>query len=188
MSFETKNIPICLIVACDSKYGIAKKNSIPWKIKADMDYFNSITTNAENNSKNVVIYGKQTWMSLKNKILKDRINIVLSSTEFKSNTIVANNLIFQKSLESAFEYIYNLNNIFKIFICGGKRLYEECISKNIINYFYINRIEHDYNCDVHLNAELIERCLKSCNKPELYEFEDKSLNKIVKMKFYNNNS
>lgn len=176
-----------LIVACDSKYGISKNNSIPWKIKADMDYFNSITTESKTSYKNIVIYGKNTWLSLKTGILKNRINIVLSES-VKQSGFVCDNLFFEKSLDTALDNISkNLyGNFNKVFICGGKRLYEESIAKDLIKTFYINIIEHNYDCDVILNSQLMEKCLLKCNKPEQYEFKDSIANKTVKMKFYDN--
>lgn len=194
MSSTNNNLNLNLIVACDSKYGIAKNNSIPWKIKEDMKYFNSITT-GESKVPNVVIYGKNTWVSLKSLSLKNRINIILSSkmdiNSIVTDRIYTKNIYFAKSLEDA------LNNIEKgvygqindIFICGGKRLYEECISKNLIKTFYINKIDHDYNCDVCLDKDLMDKCLQKCNKPQVYEFRDASIHNdknIVKIYFYNN--
>jgi dihydrofolate reductase len=185
-----------LIVACDSKYGISKNNSIPWKIKQDMNYFNSVTTGeSESKIQNVVIYGKNTWLSLKSLSLKNRINIILSSTIDKQllldrdeYSIYAKNIFFEKSLDNALNNIKSgsYGKVNDIFICGGKRLYEECISKNLIKTFYINKIDHDYGCDVCLDKDLIEKCLQSCNKPQYYEFRDTSINKTVKINFYNN--
>jgi dihydrofolate reductase len=184
-----------LIVACDSKYGISKNNSIPWKIKEDMKYFNSITT-GESNNPNVVIYGKNTWFSLKSLSLKNRINIILSSTINKNlieDPVCTKNIFFSKNLENALNNIEKgvYGKINEVFICGGKRLYEECISENLIKTFYINKIDYDYNCDIFLDKDLMDKCLQKCNKPEFYEFRDVSIQnnqnqRIVKVNFYNN--
>ena len=66
---------INLIVAVDSKYGIAKNGNLPWNIPSDMKYFKNVTIHVENISKqNVVIMGKNTWESIPKTPLKGRLN------------------------------------------------------------------------------------------------------------------
>ena len=63
-----------IIVARNSTNGIGMNNSIPWETnKEDLKFFQRMTTN------NIVIMGRNTWESLPNKPLKNRINIVLTS-------------------------------------------------------------------------------------------------------------
>ena len=63
-----------VIVAHDNKNGIGLNNKLPWYLQKDMNMFKDMTMN------NVVIMGKNTWLSLPIKPLPKRINIVVSTT------------------------------------------------------------------------------------------------------------
>ena len=57
-----------LIFACDEKYGIGINNRLPdWKLRGDLSKFSKLTTGKGNN---VVIMGKNTYISLPNNYLK----------------------------------------------------------------------------------------------------------------------
>ena len=136
---------INLIVATDLFNGISKENSIPWNIKLDQNYFFDVTTRVyQSNKKNVCIVGRNTWESLPMTKLKNRIVIIVSNTMINDNlppdTYIVN------SLTSSIDLCQKLNPG-KIFICGGKRIYQESISKLIIDEIYITKINGDYNCD-----------------------------------------
>ena len=58
------------IVACDVRYGIGIENRLPdWTIEGDLKRFKELTTGEGNN---VVIMGKNTFLSLPNGPLKNR--------------------------------------------------------------------------------------------------------------------
>ena len=73
-----------LIVCCDFKCGIGKKNNIPWKFTKDIKHFKMLTlrNGILDDKYNIVIMGKNTYNSIPNyyRPLKNRINIVLSKT------------------------------------------------------------------------------------------------------------
>ena len=125
---------ISLIVAFDEKFGIGKNNDLPWKLKKDMDYFKMITTttNSQNKSKmNAVIMGRKTWESIPTRFrpLKDRINIVISSTLNKSEiSDYAYTKVFT-NLTDSLKYIEENQtlNIEKTFIIGGSSIYQEVL-------------------------------------------------------------
>jgi len=75
-----------LIFACDENYGIGINNRLPdWKLKGDLIKFSKLTTGKGNN---VVIMGKNTYISLPNNYLKNRLNLVVSYTlynEYKTH-------------------------------------------------------------------------------------------------------
>ena len=82
----TPNVPIALIVAVDIRNGISRDNIIPWKIKEDSNFFQDVTKRQYIKGKeNAVIMGRNTWAALPAEFrgLKDRINIVISSTIIK---------------------------------------------------------------------------------------------------------
>ena len=52
-----------IIVACDSNYGIGINNNLPsWNLKDDLKKFKELTIG---NGRNVVIMGKNTYLSFK---------------------------------------------------------------------------------------------------------------------------
>ena len=132
-----------LIVAIDSNYGIGKNNKIPWDIREDSWFFQD-TTKREYLPKapNVVIYGKNTWLSFpeNNRGLKDRINIIISSTlkedEVKTQNTSKCEVHLNNNLSSAVQDTLKgkYGEVGKIFICGGKNIYHEAIKLKLVEY------------------------------------------------------
>ena len=130
-----------LIVAVDLKNGISKNGEIPWQIKEDSLFFLDVTKNNGKvtdgyNDDHVLIIGRKTWESSK----INRKTLIVSSTLQGDNVV--------RSLDEAIHKCINC----KIFICGGKQLYEEAMQLPIDNV-YVTEIDHDFECDniVHLN-------------------------------------
>jgi dihydrofolate reductase/thymidylate synthase len=105
-----------LIVACDSKKGIALNGNIPWHIPEDMKHFKDITSNVPTDHYfeyiNMVVMGRKTWDSLPDKFkpLPNRLNVIL--TNQPKETIHKSEHEFVRII-SDFEQIYetfNLNN------------------------------------------------------------------------------
>lgn len=63
----------CIIVAVADNWGIGVKNSLPWHIAEDLQYFKSVTRGFP------VIMGRATYFSLPFRPLKGRKNIVLNA-------------------------------------------------------------------------------------------------------------
>lgn len=134
-----------LIVAFDKNYGIGKNNTIPWKLSTDLKNFKHITLN------NIVIMGKNTWLSIPSKPLKDRINIVLSKNLNEKDYI---DTFFVKSFEEALEKAYSYKK--NIYIIGGKQVYEKALKYDNCKFLYISELENNYNCDVYFPYEYIK--------------------------------
>lgn len=132
---------IYLIVALDDKYGFAKENDIPWKIKEDLLNFQRITTQTSNqNLQNAVIMGRQTFLSLKQKPLKNRTNIILTSQKF-------NNVLCATSLKNAIDYCMLEDEIESIYIIGGENVYREALQNYPIRMIYKTHVQGDFSCD-----------------------------------------
>ncbi len=141
-----------LIVACDSNYGIGKNNTLPdWKIPGDLKRFKDLTTGEGNN---IVIMGKNTFLSLPKGPLPNRTNIVVSKTlHSKDNYIVNNNL------KEAYDYANKLiscNSNSKIWLIGGAQIYEEAIKLNLIKEAYVTKLNDTFDCDTYLGKLTIE--------------------------------
>ena len=170
------------ILATDINFGISKDGKIPWKSKKDMSFFLNKTKN------NVVIMGKNTYFSLPEEFrpLKNRLNIVLTRNPYEyTNNIESEygNIFFtndekinefiESNREKTFESFPFLSRNFKIFIIGGKQIYEKYIP--LCSTVWVTTIKNDYSCDLFLNYDY-----ETQFKEELVE-EDAEL-KIVEWK------
>jgi dihydrofolate reductase / thymidylate synthase len=135
-----------IIVAATQKGGIGCKNSIPWRLKPDMDYFKTITTDCKDGMKNAVIMGRKTWESIPPKFrpLPGRHNIVLSRLPHEVPGVE-----YHESLKDAFySLMHTQSNIEKIFIIGGASLYAEALHSPYCERVYLTNIFNDFpECD-----------------------------------------
>ena len=146
----------------DLNHGIAKNNQLPWHIKQEMLFFKNTTLN------NIVIMGKNTWLSLNQKPLKNRINYVLTTNkDFKIN--LDNVFVIHDILD-----ILELNQTSDkdIYIIGGKKVYEAFFK--YAQQLIISKLNDDYQCDLLLNYnlndfKLIKVIKNDAFKTEIYE-------------------
>lgn len=163
-----------LIFACDKKYGIGVNNKLPpWKLKGDLEKFSKLTIGYGNN---VVIMGKNTYLSLPKKYLKDRCNIVISKTLFnehsdkKTTDIISCEEIEYCTLDKTYvfnnftsAYVYSVNYISElkndvfgeIWAIGGSSIYEKVIECGLVNKIYLTYVKKQYRCDTYLGDKTI---------------------------------
>jgi dihydrofolate reductase len=164
------------ILAIDNKNGLSKENKIPWDCKKELKFFYDTTVN------NVVIMGKNTYFSLPERInpLKNRLNIVLTSHPniYLEDKTTNNEVIFTNN-ENIYKAILNnrekirssypfLSRNFKIYIIGGKKIYEKYIP--LCQTVWLSRIKNDYSCDLFLDYEF-EKEFKEVQYGEDDEFK-----------------
>ncbi len=151
-----------IIVAVDRNNGIGRKNSMPWKLKGDLQYFYNITSKTSDTSKqNAIIMGRKTFESLPVKPLAKRVNIVLS-TNLKLD--LPQHVIQAISLDDALVKADTCENIFVI---GGGILYELAIQHPMARYLYFTRIDHIFDCDAFfatLPANIVEESVSELFK------------------------
>ena len=145
-----------IILACGFDGGIGYNNCLPWDIKSELYLFKQITGNKDQYKQNAVIMGRKTWDSLLYKPLKDRINIVITSDNKFTNY---DNIISFSNIDSAFEFCEQSININKVFVIGGKSIYDLCLNddkylKNI-QEIYISIIYKYYTCNIFVNLKKI---------------------------------
>ena len=151
------------ILAMDSNNGLSKEGIIPWNNKKDLNFFYKQTKN------NVVIMGKNTYFSLPDNTrpLKNRLNIVLTShpnlflNEENDNDII-NEVIFTNNFNihsvilnnrEKFCRLYPTLSInFKIYIIGGKNIYEQYIP--LCETIWVTRVKNCYSCDLTFDYDL----------------------------------
>lgn len=121
-----------IIVACDLNNAIGKNNTLPWKLKKDLEFFKSITINS------TVIMGRKTFESI-GKPLPKRHNIVISRTlEPIAGVIIA------KDIQSAIDTAESLGE--DIYFIGGAEIYNQCLhycSKIFMTKVYTEVYEPD---------------------------------------------
>ena len=153
------------IYATDINNGLSKDGIIPWKSKKDMSFFMNKT------KYNVVIMGRKTFFSLPENVrpLKNRLNIVLTSNSKELSDKYFENLkegqsvkvIFTDDINTPEHILKNRENYramcpylssnFKIYIIGGKNIYEQFIP--LCERVWVTRIKKDYSCDLFLDYD-----------------------------------
>lgn len=118
---------------------IGNKGKLPWHYSADLKRFKKITVG------HAVIMGLGTYKSLVGYLggpLPDRTNIVLSldKDEKLSGAITASGIedAVSKAVKAGHE---------KIFIIGGQTIFEQFISKNLVDKLELTIIDKDYEGD-----------------------------------------
>ena len=114
---------------------------LPWdKNKKDLEYFKNITSSGCNGyvaseSKNVIIMGRKTFNSLKNKPLKYRTNIIVSRTLSQNQNnfgFCFDDCIIKSNLYDAIKVAKQITTS-SIFIIGGIELIKEALSNLYIS-------------------------------------------------------
>lgn len=130
---------------CIGKYHIdAEGNRIdelPWKHgtqKDDMKRFKELTTG------NIVVMGYNTWSSFGGRPLPNRMNIVLTSKSLEDNP--EKGLFFEKpdNLEQYLRDLTEANPDKKVFIIGGRNLYNQ--TAELITELYTTYIHRVVYC------------------------------------------
>ena len=112
-----------LIVAIDLQGNIGRNNDLLFHMKEDMKFFREKTTN------NIVVMGYNTWLSLNEKKLPNRENIVLTD-EIIPNVITSNDIF--KVINS-----YKDDDDRDIYIIGGAYVYNECLRLGVVDEILI---------------------------------------------------
>ena len=156
------NKNLSIIVASSLEYGIGFENKLCWNIPEELKHFRHITSSCLiKDIKNCVIMGKNTWYSIPNAPLKNRINIIISSNEYdkiKKETSEMPDVRVFKTIEDALIYVDSDAIIGSCFIIGGAQLYNTILEKYIkyITSIYWSIIyDKKYECDCFIASNII---------------------------------
>ena len=148
-------LPTINHIVCTDKVGlIGKDNSLIWDIPEELKYFKEITKN------NIILMGKETFISLNSKPLPNRINIVISTTLDKKES---DNLYIINTLDEALvlaDYLGQKDHK-DIFIIGGESIYNQ-------TYMYIDKL---YLTKLDFNFKHSPQLGKVSNKLFYYKFD-----------------
>ena len=135
-----------VILCQDIKGGIGKDGKLPWNNPEEMAFFKKVTSWTENpDSQNAVIMGRKTWESIPEKYrpLPGRYNIILSN----SSVVRANyNNVFT-SLDKGLIHAAGFTDIERIYVIGGKQVYDEALKHPDLNLIHLSVLYKDYDCD-----------------------------------------
>ena len=133
-----------IVVSLNNHNLIGENDQLLIHSKKDLKNFMKITTGISPTgksikTKNIVIMGYKTWISIPEgkRPLKDRINIVLT----RNHTIEeSQDVKSYQSLEDAFGWSSKLDG--EIFVIGGTQIFNECCKEEyyqILDKLYITR-------------------------------------------------
>lgn len=146
-----------LVVAVDKNWGIGYKGELLARVRADLRYFQSLTKG------NVVILGSKTLATFPGgRVLKDRVNIVLSRREGyapEGATVV-------NSIESLNEEIKKYESD-SVFVIGGATVYEQLLP--YCDTAYVTKFGKEFESDAFFHN------LDTCPDWYLYEAGEEQL-------------
>lgn len=138
------------ILCVDLNGNIGKDNDLLFHIKEDMQFFKQSTLN------NIVVMGYNTWLSLGEKPLPNRKNIVLTDKEI-GGVVTTDNL--EKQLEVIDGIVTK-----DIYIIGGAYVYNYALANNLVDEILITIVPTVVeDADTRVNMELT----KDFNKKEI---------------------
>jgi dihydrofolate reductase len=133
-----------IVVAVDSKNGIGKDGDLPWgRIRGDMKHFlNTTTSGSTQERQNAIVMGRRTAESMRELLpLRDRVNIVLTSKQSRSNGV-----IYARTMQEALEIAAG-RNCPRAFAIGGSLVYRESFRMPEFTALHVTEIDGDYDCD-----------------------------------------
>lgn len=165
-----------LVVAVDEHLGIGRDNTIPWRLKADLQFFKELTSAKESGeSDNAVIMGRKTWESIPAgfRPLKNRLNFVISRNHnylYEQSIEKVGSTIVCASLAAAVQAAESAKSA-RCFIIGGSEIYARAMELRIIDKIFLTQVKSSFGCEKFLPEFREQFCLE-------YESELKEENGI----------
>lgn len=132
-----------MILCCDMIGNIGRNNDLLFKMKEDMKFFRQMTTS------NIVIMGYNTWLSLGEKPLPNRANIVMTDKAIKN-------------IQTETDLLKVINDYKKypqdVYIIGGAYVYNQALELDLIDEVLITiapTVVKD--ADVSVNLSLMDK-------------------------------
>lgn len=152
---------------------IANNGKMPWNIKSEMKYFQSLTTNK------TVLMGSKTFLSI-GKPLKNRYNIIITSEPNKYQKFVNQDCIISNNLPEIIKK-YHKNPKNELWVIGGAKIYQQTF-KNA-DFLYLSIIkEHKEKFSGNLKFPILDfsqfKEIKKTDYPEFiaYVYQRKESN------------
>ena len=133
-----------VIVSVNNNNIIGLNNSLFIHSKNDLKNFSMITKYSDSDKPNMVIMGYNTWISIPNRPLKDRVNVIITKnhiSEFNDSDDIKSFVTFDNFMEW-----FNINkiNYNKCFVIGGESIYNTVFKhySNYIELIYITKFNY----------------------------------------------
>lgn len=165
---------ICAIFAIGPDNVIGIEDKMPWHSKKDFYHYKQVTKGYP------CIFGERTFYGLPKYPLQDRLNIVVNAKS-KGDTVlykkekdkIVGSFIETNSIENA---IALCSNYSKIFICGGRSIYNYCLENKLVDTIYLTEVESEdlsekieKDPDKYIRFPLdIKNYIKKWDKEEIY--------------------
>lgn len=136
-----------LIAAVDDAGGIGRGGGLPWRLRADMEFFRRTTTGAGGGA-NAVILGRKTWESLPPRFrpLPERRNVVVS----RQSAFIAPGAEVAAGLEEALARARAGAGgaAGEVFVIGGAEIYAAALRHPDCGRILLTRVAGRHDCDV----------------------------------------
>lgn len=140
---------INIIISSTTTYGIGNKKKIPWPCFSEMEQFERLTCDTEDPEKrNAVIMGRDSMVMAKYP-LKARMNVIIIKN-CKNPWYDNSTTCYASDVSSAVAFLSKMEDIEKIFVIGGKRIFDYCFEFVPIEKIYWTWISDNYFCEVHV--------------------------------------
>lgn len=141
--------------------GYKNTNKLIFNISDELKNFRKITSETTStHKKNILLMGKNTWLSLPTPILPNRVSCVITSNYLEYSKIYMNtpDILFFGGIPQFLDYFKNNNTKYNnIFVIGGTSMYQYFYDNGLYNYLYISQITSPNNFgDVDINFKNIE--------------------------------
>lgn len=127
---------VILIAAMARNGVIGRENTLPWRLKADLAHFKTVTTG------HPVLMGRKTWESL-GRPLPGRRNVVIT----RNTAYVANGAELYPSPASALQSLAGQE---KVFVIGGEEIYRQMLS--LADTVLLTEVAAEVEGDAHFPA------------------------------------
>lgn len=151
------------IMCQDVNNGIGLNNSLPWRVKEEMNNFVSKTKGK------TVVMGWKTFESLNYRPLKNRENIVLSRKTRDGYDGV--------TFVSDYKKIIELSKEKDVYVIGGLKIYK--LFEDYIDEFILSTLHKSYKCDTHYNFSKLFFNLSSTENFKEFKLEIWQRNKKI---------
>lgn len=131
-----------LIACINTSLSLGKNNELLYHIKEDLKSFRRITID------NVVVMGLNTYLSLPNKSLKDRIMVVITSHAEQVVNADGKSIIVVPSIQEALNLCESKYSSKEWFIIGGAQLYKSVLDLDLVDTMYLTEVDDDVVGDV----------------------------------------
>lgn len=132
-------------IAClNTNNAIGNSNKLLYNIPSELRFFKDTTLSTPSNKiTNILLMGRKTFDSIKQRPLPNRMNYVISSQYKKLNDTYNHipYLQFFPNINDAIDCSNdNIHLHHNMFVCGGEVIYKYCIENNLLDYLVLTKI------------------------------------------------